>query len=295
MPKAGLDIGSNSIKIAVIDDAGAVLLDDSRVVGLSKGLGDRGLFKADRMDAALAAIVELVEKARAVGATDIRAVATSGARRALNAATFFDRVRERTGVKVSTVSGEEEARLTWLGARFGLNLPGETVLFDLGGGSTEVVLGDQHTQPTLRVSLEIGAVRLTEAHLGTDEVDPAALAACRDHVRSELATAKWPRLPRAALAVGGTATTIGAMEQKLETFDAARIHGMRLDRAQLRRWIDRLLPATPDERRTIASIAPDRADFLLAGCVVLEACLEAARRESLIVSTGGVRYGLVAS
>src|SRR4030095_13967587 len=239
MPKAGLDIGSNSIKIAVVDDAGSVLLDESRVVGLSKGLGERGLFKADRMDAALGAIVELVEKARSAGATDIRAVATSGARRALNAATFFDRIRERTGVKVSTVSGEEEARLTWLGARFGLNLPGETALFDLGGGSTEVVLGDQYAQPTFRISLEIGAVRLTEAHLGTDEVDPPALAACRDHVRNQLPTVKRPRRPRAALAVGATATTIAAMEQKLETFDAKRIQGMRLDRAQLRRWIDR--------------------------------------------------------
>ena len=79
---------------------GTVLLDEARVVGLSKGLGERGLFKADRMDAALTAIVELDEKARAVGATDIRAVSTSGARRAMNAATFFDRIRERTGVKV---------------------------------------------------------------------------------------------------------------------------------------------------------------------------------------------------
>jgi exopolyphosphatase/pppGpp-phosphohydrolase len=85
VPKAGLDIGSNSIKIAVVDEAGTVLLDEARIVGLAKGLGERGLFKADRIDAALAAIVELVEKARAVGATDIRAVATSGARRALNA------------------------------------------------------------------------------------------------------------------------------------------------------------------------------------------------------------------
>lgn len=294
MPKAGLDIGSNSIKIAVVDEAGAVLFDDSRVVGLAKGLGERGLLKADRMDAALTAIVELVEKARALGASDIHAVATSGARRALNAATFFDRIRERTGVKVSTVSGEEEARLTWLGARFGLALPAETALFDLGGGSTEIVVGDAHAQPTLRISLEIGAVRLTEAHLGTGKVDPAALAACRDHVRRELATVKWPRLPRAVLAVGGTATTIGAMQLELSAFDSPRIHGMRLDRAQLRRWIDRLLPASPEERRTIASIAPERADFLLAGCVVLEACLEAARRESTIVSTGGVRYGLVA-
>ena len=69
--------------------------------------------------------------------------------------------------------------------------------------------------------------------------------------------------------------------------------GMRLDRAQLRRWVDRLLPATPEERKAMAAIAPERADFLLAGCVVLEACLEAARRESTIVSTGGVRFGLL--
>ena len=100
---------------------------------------------------------------------------------------------------------------------------------------------------------------------------------------------KWPRLPRAVLAVGGTATTIGAMQLELPAFDSARLHGMRLDRAQLRRWIDRLLPANPEERRQLAAVAPERADFLLAGCVVLEACLEAARRESTIVSTGAMR------
>ncbi len=156
-----------------------------------------------------------------------------------------------------------------------------------------MVLGGAHGEPVLRVSLEIGAVRLTEKFLGTGKVEPSTLAACRDEVRRALATVSWPRLPRGAVAVGGTATTIGAMEQKLEQFDPARVHGMRLDRGQLRRWIDRLLPATPEERRAIAAVAPERADYLLAGCVVLEACLEGARRESMIVSTGGVRYGLV--
>lgn len=296
MPRAAIDIGSNSLLVTVVDDDGRTLVDESRIVGLGKGLGDRGLFQADPMHKALEVLAEFTELARSHGVPPIRvqAAATSAARRALNAKTFFERVKEQTGLDVQVVSGDDEARLTWLGARMGLGDRDDVVVFDLGGGSTEVVMGSAG-KLTLHRSLELGSSRLTEDFLGTGKTDPADLARCREHVKQTLATLEWPRLPRGAVAVGGTATTLAAMELGLTDYDSERVHGTRLDRAALRRWMDRLLMASPEQRRQLCAISPERADAMLAGVVVLEACCEAARRESVLVSTGGLRHGLLAS
>lgn len=298
MPKASIDIGSNSLLLLVLDDQGATLHDEARVVGLGRGLGDRGLFRTDRMEEALSVLADYAARAATLGvpADQVRVAATSASRRALNAATFFERVKQRSGLSVRVIEGEEEARLTWLGARKGLSLPdGAVAVVDLGGGSTEVVVGERD-HIALRTSLEIGTVRLTEQFLdgGRGRIDPRALARLRAHVNAVVDTVHWPTVPRAMVAVAGTATTLAAMEQGLSTYDGARVHGFRLSRNALRRWIDRLLEADADERRRLAAVSPERADTLLAGACVLDTVASAARRDSLLISDGGLRHGLVA-
>jgi len=297
MPRAAIDIGSNSLLLLVVGDRGEVLHDESHVVGLGKGLGERGLFRPDRMDAAVEVLAEFAHKAVAMGVQpyEVQTVATSAARRALNARAFCERVAETTGLQVRVVSGEEEARLTWTGALVGLNLPaGPVAVVDLGGGSTEVVLAENGAS-TMRVSVELGAVRLTERFFGedTDRVRPADLARLRARVTELVAPVTWPVHPRAMVAVGGTATTLACMEQGIVTWDRTRVHGFRLSRTALRRWIDRLLGADADDRRALAAVSPERADFLLAGACVLEAVCTAGHRDSLRVSEGGVRHGLL--
>lgn len=298
MPRASIDIGSNSLLLLVLADDGAVLHDEARVVGLGRGLGDRGLFRTDRMEEALVVLVEYAQRAAALGvpADQVRVVATSASRRALNASTFFERVKASAGLNVRVIDGEEEARLTWLGARKGLSLPdGPVAVVDLGGGSTEIVVGERETL-ALRTSLEIGTVRLTDQLLdgGRGRTDPRALARLREHVAEVVATVVWPTLPRAMVAVAGTATTLAAMELGLDRYDGAKVHGSRLSRAALRRWMDRLLEADPAERRKLAAASPERADTLLAGACVLDAVAAAARRDSLIISDGGLRHGVLA-
>ena len=296
MPRASIDLGSNSVLLLVLADDGAVLHDEARVIGLGRGLGDRGLFRPDRMDAAVEALREYAASATALGVAPelVKAVATSASRRALNATTFFDRVKKDTGIQFRVISGEEEALLTWLGARQGLDLPnGPVGLVDLGGGSTEIVLGERDVVQ-FRCSMEIGTVRLTDQYLdgGRGRVDPRALARLREHVDEVVGGVTWPLTPRVLIAVAGTATTLAAMELGLETYDGARVHGSRLTRAALRRWIDRLLDADPEQRRALAAVSPERADTLLAGACVLEAVLSHARRETLIISDRGLRHGV---
>ncbi|MCB9777922.1 MAG: Ppx/GppA family phosphatase [Alphaproteobacteria bacterium] len=297
-PRAAIDIGSNSLLLLVRSPSGDTLHDEATVVGLGRGLGDRGLFRPDRMDAAVEVLARYAQAALAHGvpAADVRAVATSAARRALNADTFFQRVLERTGLRIEVISGPEEARLTWLGALDGVPLPlGSVAVVDLGGGSTEVVVGEGE-RLAFRTSMEIGAVRLTEAFFGEgfDRYDPRDLGRLREAVQDACAVLTPDHHARSVVGVAGTATSLSAMNLGLTAWDRDAVHGSRLRRADLRRWTDRLLASSAAERREWAAVEPARADYLLAGAVVLETVLTSLRRESMLVSDGGVRHGLLA-
>ena len=298
MPRAAVDIGSNTVLLLVLGDDGQTLHDEAVVVGLGRGLGDKGMFRPDRMDAAVEVLTHFAERAATLGvpAFEVKVAATSAARRALNARSFVERVHRETGLRIDIVAGEVEARLTWRGALLDLRLPrGPIGVVDLGGGSTELVLGEGSLMGP-RKSLELGSVRLTEAFFGEAPARyrPTDLARLKAHIQAELARFTWSELPRALVAVAGTATTLGAMERGLQHWDPSVVHGLRLTRAALRRWTDQLLASSPEERRAWAAISPERADTLLAGACVLEAVCTHAHRDSLWLSIGGVRHGLLA-
>ena len=295
MPRAAIDIGSQSVLLTVLSDDGQVLHDEARIVRLGAGLGDRGMFRPDRMEAARAALVEYTARAVSYGvpADAIRAAATSAARRALNADTFFKRLQDECGLKVRIISGEEEARVTWAGALHDLTLPdGPVLVIDLGGGSTELVLGDSSRVHT-RVSLELGAVRLTESFPELLQGDPRGVSRLRERVDAALADVSLPVRPRTALGVAGTATSLAAMDAGLLDYDPNVVHGYTLTRLALRRWMDALLAADAAGRRALAAVDPERADYLLAGTIVLDRVLEVANRQSMRVSARGLRYGLL--
>lgn len=295
MPRAAIDIGSNSILLTVVDDEGAVLHDEARVVGLGKGLGDRGLFEPERMKAAEAVLGEYLSIAREHGVEpwQVKAVATSAARRAMNAQTWTGRLQRKLSLRVCIITGEEEARLTWQGAQGSLDLPGgDALVVDLGGGSTELVLGSG-AEIARRVSMELGSARLTERFLGLGVVDPAQLTALRQEVSLTLSSFALQQPPAVVVGLAGTVTTLAAMARGLEVYDSEQVHGSELSRVDLGRFIDQLLPATPEQRRALAAVAPDRADFLLAGCVILDRVLAMTRRSAMVVSDRGLRFGLL--
>ncbi len=298
MPQASIDIGSNSMVFLVVGDDGDTIHDEANVVGLGQGIGRRGIFQPDRMEAAIGVFHRYAETAQKMGVDpgQIKAVATSASRRAMNSESFFSRVTQETGIKVQVISGEREAQLTWRGALLGLPIePGPYAVVDLGGGSTEFVVGDPGVGSLVEQrSVEIGTVRLTEKFLAHSErYSPADLAKMRKYIEESLSEVDWRVIPKALIAVAGTATTICAMELGLTEWDRSRVHGSRLNRAALRRWIDKLLFSTPAQRKEWAAVSPERSEHLLAGACVLEAVCTASHRDSLWISDGGVRHGVL--
>ena len=255
------------------------------------------------MDAATETLTRYARRAEQAGvpADQIRAVATSAARRAANATSFFEDIRARTGIAIEIISGDEEARLTALGACRDLILPeGTRLVVDLGGGSTELVL--LHDRAVLhRASLEIGSVRLTEAFLldgshawAPGVIQPAMIDTLTRHIDAAVARFDFSPRPQTVLGVAGTVTTLAATALGLQTYASSRVHGTSLTREQLGGFVTQLAPLSRQDRRTRVPTSPERADFLVAGAAILARILAACDADTLRVSDRGLRFGLLA-
>jgi exopolyphosphatase/guanosine-5'-triphosphate,3'-diphosphate pyrophosphatase len=300
-PRASMDIGSNSLLLTVIDGEGHLLHDEARVVGLGRGLGDGGNFRPDRKALGEQVLRDYVATAARLGvpASEIQAVATSGARRAGDATEWFARLERELGLHIRIVSGEEEARLTWRGAHVDLDIPaGPRLVVDLGGGSTELVLGEADAV-SVRVSLELGSVRLTERFLcgGSDVVPnwytPSHVDALRQHVDETIATVQLEPRPLTVVGVASSVTTLTAMMKGLNRYDRNAVHGSWLSREVLAHFSEALLGADAAGRRQLAAISIERADYLLAGATVLDRVLAAVDHSAMLVSDRGLRFGIL--
>lgn len=299
MPSASVDIGSNSLVFLVLGENSEILHDESMIVSLGKGLGDGGQFQPDRMAAAMEGFKAFAATGAALGVdpSDIRAIATSAARRASNAEPFFKRVQSETGIHVNIISGLDEARLTWRGAVYGLdNSHKQFAVVDLGGGSTEIVVGSDGSDTfSEQTSLEIGTVRLTEMFFDR-ELTQYTIEQFNDmkaHIAAIVSSIDWAASPTRLIAVAGTATTLCAMELGLSTWDRNAVHGGLLTLSDLEAWMLALLHSSPEQRREWASVSPKRADYLLAGASVLHAICESSGLSEITISDGGIRHGVL--
>ena len=283
MVKAAIDVGSNSMLLTVVD-GDRVLHDEVRIVGMAKGLGERGRMQPERRAHGFEVLVEYTRIARGLGAEAIRAAATSGARRAVDAPELFDEVFQACGLRVQTISGDEEARLSWAGSLFGLDLTWPVLLVDVGGGSTELVVGDAPDAMRWRSSRAYGAVRLQE-RFGDD------LAGLRAAVAEDLRG--LPLEATTVVAVAGTATMFGALSLDLKRWEADRVHGFCVSREQLQGWSQRFAAATPQQREAMAHLAPQRGPYLAGGALILDAVLDSVGAQELMLSNGGLRFGLL--
>lgn len=300
---AAIDIGTNSVLLLIVATEGGALgepvLELATITRLGEGVDATRRLTAGAVERTLACLsAYAAEIARhGVAATDV--VGTSAMRDALGGEAFRDRAEALIGVRPRVVSGDDEARLTFEGALVGLEYPpGDVLVFDVGGGSTEIVHGRGGEVLAAR-SLDVGSVRLTERHVTSDPPTHAELEAVRRDVRAALATLP-PELRRATgeggratlVGVAGTVTSIAAIEGSVEPYDARRIHGARLDRQALARVVGRLAAMPLAERQKLPGLSPKRADVIVAGTVLCEEIAAWAGVDAVLVSDRGVRWGL---
>jgi exopolyphosphatase/guanosine-5'-triphosphate,3'-diphosphate pyrophosphatase len=289
---ASIDIGTNTVLLLIADVAGSdltVLTDDHAIARLGEGVDATGLISEQAYQRLRATLMEHLISIEHYQPLRISAVATSAMRDAKNSDDIIRRVKQDTGIAIEIISGEDEARWTFLGSVEGLDLPnGQSVtVVDIGGGSTELACGTEKIFH-YGTSSRIGAVRLTErindANLSLEEA--------RAMVRASLGLIAVE--PSSTLvAVAGTPTSLAAMEQQLDRFNASRVHGYRLSLAA----IDDLLrdiwdmPAEEIVAR-YPSVNPARADILAAGSVILREALTLCGADACTVSVRGLRYGI---
>jgi len=273
---AGIDCGTNSIRLLVadVDPATGALVDVERtmeVVRLGQGVDRTGRIAPEALERALAATRRYATRCTELGVEAIRYVATSATRDAENRREFVDGVRDAIGVEPEVIDGAEEARLSFRGATgvLGSRHPGPLLVVDLGGGSTELVLGTD--APVASYSMDVGCVRMTERHLHSDPPTTSEIAAATADVRAALdaASAMVP-LERTVTLVGlsGTVTTVTAHALGLPRYDPLVIDGTVLPVEVVLAAADDLLHRTHAQRAALGFMHPGRVDVIGAGALV---------------------------
>lgn len=298
---AFLDMGTNSVRLLVVRvDPGGVytILNQQReVVRLGEGEFQEQMLQPQAMDRAILVCRKFKDLARAYGAEEIIAVATSATRDAENQGKFLARLEKEAGLEVRVISGREEARLIYLGVSSGIHMGAKNAVFiDIGGGSTEVIVGNQSDYAYLD-TLKLGAIRLTQMFFLPDEkgpVTPARYALICQYVRNAaIRTAQRVKEHRIDMALGSSGTILNlseiAREMKLKGG-----HGeSRLGREALRKVVQTLCSLPLEERRKVPGINPDRADILVAGAAIIETLMDLIGLKEIQVSERSLRDGLL--
>lgn len=297
---ATVDLGTNTVRLLVVEVEGGEwrrLHQSQRVTRLGEGQAAAGRLLEAPMRRTVDTVSEFIAAARGLGVSDIRAVATSAVREAPNRDEFLARLRAATGLDVEVVSGEEEARLTLQGVAAALpRLGGSFVLFDIGGGSTEFVLGERGRLGAA-VSLRLGVVRLAERFVDEGPVDWERFAVMRGEIEGRLVREMPARIAeaRAPALVGtaGTVTTLAALDLGLAAYDADRVHGHVLTRETVERLLRRLGALAMAERARLPCLEPGRADVIIPGIAICLAVMGRLGYDSLVVSDRGLREGIL--
>jgi exopolyphosphatase/guanosine-5'-triphosphate,3'-diphosphate pyrophosphatase len=280
VPIAAIDIGTNTTRLIVAEVSGTKLEELERrtvITRLGEGVDESGVLSQEGIERVHETLSDYSEIVQRFDATPTLVVATSAVRDASNGGEFLSEIESRFGFKVRLLSGSEEALLAFRGATLGRSLMRSVLIVDIGGGSTELVLGDAGG-PSFHVSLDIGAVRLTERYLHTDPPAPAELEHCAMAVR-ELLIDRIPtgvlNAPTAAIGNAGTITTIAALDQNLPEYDRELVHGYSVTRHAVHEQLTRLAALPLSERRAVPALEPDRAPVIVAGAIVCSELLDA--------------------
>jgi exopolyphosphatase/guanosine-5'-triphosphate,3'-diphosphate pyrophosphatase len=293
---ASIDIGTNTILLLVAQVEGerlTSLLEKETIVRLGEGVQKNGLL----LDAAIARGLETLghylTDCQAMAVNRIFAVGTNVLREAKNAGDFLKKAEEKFNLSIEIISGEEEAQLSYLAVAKDLGDQEKTILvMDVGGGSTEFVLG-KGERISYWKSLPMGSVRFTEQFLHSDPVRKDEWEEMEKEIRKSFRNLPSPPKPSLMTAVGGTATALASVEQGLDQFVYEKIHHFVLKREALKSQLDLYHSKSIAERKKIPGLSPARADVILAGGTILYLAMTEFEYPSVLISCHGVRYGLI--
>jgi exopolyphosphatase/guanosine-5'-triphosphate,3'-diphosphate pyrophosphatase len=281
---AVIDIGTNTTRLLVAERRGGEVVELERrttITTLGEGVDATGRLAQGAMDRVAAAIAEYREVIDELGAERVTAIATSAMRDAENGPAFRNELHERFRIDPRTISGDEEARLTFRGATSGRTDNRKTVVIDIGGGSTEYVVGHPGGEPSFRTSTRMGSVRHTERFLHSDPPTPAEL----DQLAADVRRTAPDVAPEHAIAVAGTATSLAAID------GAEAVHGHVLSLPACRRITAMLASLPVEERRQVDGLNPARAPTIVAGAVILTESLGAFGVDEVEVSDRDILHG----
>ena len=295
---AVIDCGTNSIKFHVgqqeDDGTWTSLVDRAEITRLGEGAAESGTIAQEAIDRATTAVGAMADEARDLHVRAIAAVGTAILRSAGNGAEVVAAIEEATGIRIDVISGEEESRLAYLAVRAGLPaFDGSMVVFDTGGGSTQVTFG-HGAEVSERFSVDVGAVRFTE-RFGLDRaVSTDELQAALDAIAADLARLDDRPPPERLVGMGGAITNLTAVSLDLSPYDPDRVQGAVLDRAEIDRQIELYRTLDTEDRRSIVGLQPKRADVILAGACIVRVVMDKLGQASLTVSDRALRHGLLA-
>ncbi|MBM3670854.1 MAG: Ppx/GppA family phosphatase [Actinobacteria bacterium] len=301
---AAIDIGTNSTRLLVadVDGSGAdasVRTIERRmtITRLGQGVDATRALAPEAIDRTIAALREYRGVIDDLGAERVRATATSAARDATNREDFFTPANDALGVAPELLSGEEEARLSFLGATAGLDAPAPFLVVDIGGGSTEFVVGTD--APTALCSVDIGCVRISEQFLHSDPPAPeelsAAVSVVRDHVADVARAIPDVRHAKTLVGLAGTVATVAAIEMGLPEYDGGVLHHFRLTRDAAEDVFRTLAVESAAQRRHNPGLEEGRVDVIVGGVLVLVTILRVLEHDEVLVSEADILDGLVRS
>ncbi|GGM17025.1 hydrolase [Dactylosporangium sucinum] len=296
---AAIDCGTNSVRLLIADVSGDGLTDvtrQMRIVRLGEGVDKTGRLSPAAIERTRVALVDYAADIARSGVGAARMVATSASRDAANAADFQAMVRQVLGFDPEVITGDEEARLSFTGAVRGLTAEPPYLVVDIGGGSTEFVVGT--TGVDAAISVDIGCVRMTERHLHGDPPTPDQIAAAEADVTAAVDRALAAvdgRRARTLVGLAGSVTTVTALALDLPEYDPARIHRARISAADVAKVTADLLGKTAEQRLATPVMHPGRADVIGAGALILRTIVDRSGADSVIASESDILDGIAYS
>lgn len=286
---ACIDIGTNSVRMILLDQMSSQCIDAEKFMETTRigsGVDAHRMLSEEAMRRTLDALVKFSNIAKSAGASEILAIATSAVRDAKNSHEFLERVRLEAGINVQIISGQEEARLGFLGVSKGTDEQGNILVIDIGGGSTELIVG-QKGLIDYSISLDIGAVRMSDKFITSDPWDLKEQQDMADYIRSiikEPIKAIQKHDIKTIVGIGGTISTAGSMALEMTNYDRHKIHDYYVPLDQIHSMNRKLMSLAVDDRKKIPGLQAKRADIIPAGFMILQLLLLALEKEGISIS-----------